>query len=169
MSNLKRLFRNKTAVWGALAALSFCAPGWSFQAQSPDGLIVLTKDLQGASGGVGLSGGPYTLSFSLGEPAAGYTITTSSIELDSGYWGGRFGAGQTLSMISVQVGSGKPLYEYGLQVGVPLQASVQITFSDEVDMDSVSTGILGSALVDHMGQTQNTSIPLSASADATGQ
>ncbi len=156
----------RIAVFSALFVSLFLSTA---SAQTSGGDFTITKDLiTSGGGGSGIQGSGFTLDFSVGEPIAGYVLSDALWSLSSGYLSGRTGAGQALSIRQISVGGLPRFYQSGLQVGVTIQAPVQITFSDALDLSSVADGLSVAIRLDHLGQVQNTLAPTKWSYDPSG-
>jgi len=132
------------------------------------GNYVLMKDLWGASGGPGLTGGIYSMNLSMGEQAAGFTLSNSTTVVMSGYYAGFLGAGGPLSVIGYTVGGAPAFFQNGLQIGVTTQASIQINFSDQLDPSTLAAGITVSVLLNNLAQNSNVLAPITFNYDPTG-
>jgi hypothetical protein len=167
MNRSRSSLRNNAAVLALflLAAMPL-GPAWSIQ--SAGGTNVITKDLvSSGGGGSGVQGSGFTLDFSIGEPAAGFHMSSSSWSLASGYLAARLGAGQTLRVVGTQVGGAPYFYDRGLRLGATSQAVVQIDFSDQLDPASFAGGISVNVLQDHLGQSMNVTAPVNFNYDPT--
>jgi hypothetical protein len=121
--------------------------------QSQGGQVTVTKDLCGASGGVNLTGGNYTASFSAGEQTAGNAPTNKEKDVPTGYYAGRLGNWQPLSVAQVQSQNIGPLVN-DVQLGVPLSSQIQIKLSDQIQSPGIPKGVNITVLQDHMGNAQ---------------
>src|ERR1019366_10081249 len=93
------------------------------------------------------------VAFAWGESAAGNVIGEPTYEIVSGYHGGRFGNSSAFSLLSSKVGRTgvKSFFQNHVQVGVPFDAPVQLTFSDPLDASTIVTGIRVVLAADHLG------------------
>jgi len=152
MRSLKQLLLN--------SGLLLLTAGIVWGNQMSGGDFILTKDLLGA---VGPSVTPtadsadYSLAFAWGEPVSGNTISEPTYNVMSGYFGGGFGNGLTFKVLSSVVGAPgvKTFYQDGLQVGLPFNAPITITFSDQLNDVSISSGVQVVLLTDHLGNSTN--------------
>jgi hypothetical protein len=158
MKKLKRWCRNNLSALSI--ALSVCAVAWS-QSSSADGQLTLSKNIFGATGGVGLQGANFSTNFCWGEPAAGQQLSFAGGTLNSGYYGGRFGAGQSFTVLSSSMIGSPAYFQNGLQIGVTVNAVARITFSDGLDLATVSNALHVYIRQDHLANSQNTLIPSS--------
>ncbi len=170
MKNLKQLLRNRFAVLISALVLGH-APAWAGFAQDSGGNFIITKDLPQVTGTPYPVGGIYSAAFGWGEQISGFTITDGiTYELISGYYGGRFGNSSSLQIVRTEVAPGaRAFFQDGVQVGVPLQATVQIDFSDQLDNQTLAAGIQVFIVTDHMGRPQNTPVPFLSSYDPVNQ
>ncbi len=154
MRKLKSLFQSERWIGLALAVSWLSLP---VQAAST---FELAKHLVGGAGGVLLNGGPFTMSFSWGEAAASQMMSFSTTSVDSGYYGGRFGAGQSFNVLGINVGGSPAYFQNGLQIGVTVQATVEFRFSDQLDPGSITRGLKGTVLQDHLARAQRQPVAL---------
>jgi Bacterial Ig-like domain len=158
MNALKRrareTFMTKTAV--RVGLLIFLG-GFNALAQmtSSDGVYTMTKDLPGPTGAnlvVSLDGS-LEMGFSFGEQLAAPGRTVGIWTLFPGYYsGGNSGAGTNLLVLNVLVAPGVRTYtQDALQVGVPVNAVVTVSFSDQIDSGTAASGIQVYKLQDHSG------------------
>jgi hypothetical protein len=159
MRNLKRLLLNNLLV--SLIAAVASADTMS------GGAYTIIKDLAGASGNALAASSSYTLAYAWGEPVSGDVISQSTYSITSGYFGGGFGTGLALSVVSTQIGApGDPVfYQNQIQVGLPFDAPVQAVFSDVLDSSTISSGIQAVLLTDHLGLPSNTNVPITTRYD----
>ncbi len=131
------------------------------------GTLVLTKDLQGATGSSAMASGDFSLRFAWGEPAAATLVSAPPYTLLSGYLAGGFGSGMPLTVLSARVGlpGQKSFYQDGWQVGVALDAPVTLVFSDQLDDASLASGLQVSLLRDHAGLPGSATAPIRVSHD----
>jgi hypothetical protein len=153
MTKLRSSRRNK------LALILVLWPAWlhAVAAGTLSGDWTLTKTLIGGSGvnQVATPTNDYTAAFSLGEDVAGTESKSANFDFVSGYFSGyASGATGTFQLLGGVVGSTQ-IYENGFQVGVPLNAPVQLLFSNPVAPSSVPGGIQVVSIMDHMGQAEN--------------
>ena len=132
------------------------------------GDFVLMKDLWGGSGGPGLTSASYSMNLSMGEPAAGFSLSNSTSAVMSGYYAGFFGGGGALSILSYTVGGSPTFFQNGLQIGVTSQAPIQINFSDQLDPSTLAAGITVSVVIDHLAQPSNSLAPITFNYNPTG-
>jgi len=137
---------------------------------------ILTKDLFGAAGPENaLSASPdgtYSLAYAWGEPVSGNVTTNVNGDMIiSGYFGGRFGNGQTFQLLTSQVGTPgtKTFFQDQLQVGVHFDAPISLAFSDQVNQQSINFGIEIFLAADHLGHSSTISVPFTTTVDATGR
>ncbi|OGR89665.1 MAG: hypothetical protein A2992_02350 [Elusimicrobia bacterium RIFCSPLOWO2_01_FULL_59_12] len=139
--------------------------GWG--ASSRGGNYTLVKSHWGGSGAVRPGSGSAALSGSAGEPVAGNHLGNASHDLISGYFSGHLGAGPGLHVLRTQVGN-TSFYQDGVQVGVPLQATVQVVFSDQLNPSTLAAGIQIVVALDHMGRQRNEPVPVRYEYDPAG-
>jgi len=166
MKTSKRILLNSLFV--ALVA----ATGWSIDMVG--GNYEMTKDLCGAAGPDGvptMNSTDFSMASAAGEQLAGDTLSESTYALASGYFGGRFGNSQTFQLLSSQVGQSgiKTFYQNNLQVGVPVNAPVQLAFSDPLDATTISQSIQAVTVTDHLGNSAGSAVPITITPDATNQ
>src|ERR1041385_5924018 len=161
MKNLKPLLLS------SLFLMSWAAAGRADQMSGVDYEII--KDQLGSSGEVGLASADYSLAFAWGEPVSGNFLSEpSTYSVISGYFGGGFGNGQTFQLLSSVVGATgvKVFFQDHLQVGVPLDAPVLLTFSDQLNNLTVSNASLQAVIAtDHLGHFSNGLTPVNFNFD----
>lgn len=118
--------------------------------QASGGTYLLTKDLPSTPGSSNMTGGIYSLAFTFGEQFATPGITDGTHLVLPGYFGGPYGNGQTFTVASSQVGT-TSTYQDGIQIGVPLGASIVIDFSDQLMSQTIASGIEVKVITDHLG------------------
>ncbi len=151
MKKLKRL--NRSRLWVLFgSSVFFLSPAWAGISQG--GPYLLSKMFMGGSGAVFLQRDALTLSGSAGEVASGHRSGNSRHELTSGYLGGYLGRGPGLRVLRTQVGT-PSFYQDGIQVGVPLNATLEVVFSDQLNPGTLS-GIQILRILDHLGQRDHT-------------
>jgi hypothetical protein len=151
MSKLRSSRRNK------LALILVLWPAWLHAVDATGGNYDMTKTLIGGSGvaQVTSNDGTYSAAYCLGEDVAGIDSSGSGYDLISGYFSGyASGFSGTFQFLGATVGTTQVL-QNGFQVGVPLNASIQLAFSSQVDPTTIPNGIQVTAIMDHMGQTEN--------------
>jgi hypothetical protein len=142
-----------------LINLFLALPTLPSQAESMSGGdYFLTKDLLGTSGSTAMGSSEYSIAFAWGESAAGNTHQEPTYLIISGYYGGRFGNGQTFAMRSARIGAAedKPFYQDNLRVGVAFDAPIEVIFSDQLDESTLANGLKVTRLIDHLGAAANT-------------
>ena len=119
----------------------------------------LTKALHGESGVNQAVSNDYSAAYALGEDAAGNESTSTHFDLVSGYFSG-FASGFTgnFALLSATVGPNK-IMQGAFQVGVPLNASVQLNFSNPLDPTTIAQGIQVNLLMDHLANPQDELAP----------
>jgi hypothetical protein len=119
-----------------------------------NGQFVITKDLWGATGNASATSVNYLLGFAWGEAVSGDVTSNSTSTVISGYYGGRFGSSQTISLLSSQIlaSGAKTFIQDQIPVGVPFNAQVQLTFSDQLNAFTIANGIQILVASDHLGQ-----------------
>lgn len=149
MTSLKRHQSNNKI---ALLLMAAC-PGLAWGAASQGVTLNITKSLSCVPGQANATSPSYSLGSAVGEPIGGHVESSTDYVLISGYYGGRFGAGQTFQMLSSQVGAtgNKTFFQDGLQVGVPLNAPITLNFSDQLQLSYLPNGISIRRIVDHLG------------------
>src|SRR5690349_16348662 len=164
MNGLKRRLLS-SAAW-----LLVCAPLCA--ASMNGGTFLITKDLSGATGpnvnGSAITSTDYVLVFAWGEPVAGNAASDqASFTLLSGYFGGRFGNSQTFQLSSSRIGTPgtKTFFQDRLQVGLPFDAPLQLTFADQIDENSIAQGVQVFMATDHMGRPAGVPVPVTVTSD----
>src|SRR5260221_9064328 len=156
MGSLKKLLLNN------LLLLFTASTIWAGQMSGGD--FVITKDLLGAVGPADsptIASADFSLAFAWGEPASGNVASEPTYTIVSGYFGGRFENSGTFFLISSVIGKPetKPFYQGQLRVGVSYDASVQLTFSGQLDPSSIAAGIQISIAADHLGRPFSDPVP----------
>ena len=130
----------------------------------------MTKDVVGVSGST-MTNANYSLAFAFGEPVAGDTSSQATYLLVSGYFGGQFGNAQNFTVLSSLVGQPgtKMFFQDQLQVGVPYDAPVQISFTDEFQQATLAGSIQVIAAADHLGNSSGISVPVTLTPDSSNQ
>jgi hypothetical protein len=132
------------------------------------GDYTLTKCLAGESGVNQVSSADYGTPYTLGEDAAGVDMQSTDYDLVTGYFSGYpSGTVGPFSLLSSNVGTTKILQD-GVQVGVPVNATVQLTFSSPLDPTTIAGGIQVMMVMDHLGQPQDVIVLSSYTYDAAG-
>jgi hypothetical protein len=127
--------------------------------------LTMSKDLVGPTGGVALQGGDYSLNFSWGEGISGVFSSDSKGSVAAGYLGAGFGAGQNFAISETYVGTPPGYFQDGFQIGVPVTASVRVTFSDEIDTQTISAGVTATILRDNLANSTRIQVPFHWSYD----
>ena len=119
----------------------------------------LTKALHGESGVNQAASADYSAAYALGEDAAGTESKSTNYDLTSGYFSG-FASGYTgnFNLVSATVGTSK-IMQGGFQVGVPLNATIQLVFSNPLDPTTLAQGIQVNLLMDHLANPQDQIAP----------
>jgi hypothetical protein len=157
MKKLERWFRNKLPVFGLVIAMLSPACG---AATSSSGNLSLSKKLIGPAGGVAIQGGGYSINFAWGESLSGTILSGGNTVVESGYLGGRFGAGQLFHVVSSSVASTPSYFQNGLQVGVQMKGYVQLVFSDPLDITTLAGGLQGKIIRDNLANATDTPVAL---------
>jgi len=132
------------------------------------GSYSLTKCLVGESGINQVGSTDYGTPYGLGEDGAGMELSSLNYDLVTGYFSGYpSGAVGPFSLLGATIGTTKILQD-GLQVGVPLNAVVQLTFSSPLDPTTLAAGIQVFMVMDHLGQPQDVIIPSSFTYNVAG-
>lgn len=157
--------------WGVtlwLVLILFGAASASRADVAGGGNYDLTKVLIGASGVTEVTASSYTIAYALGEDAAGTESQGGGYDLISGYFGSLVGIGngQGLQLLNVTVSSAT-LIQNGIPIGVPLNASLQLNFSDQLDPSTLA-GIQVQVVTDNMGQSQQTFAAIQSSYSVAG-
>src|ERR1700687_80164 len=147
MKNYNKLTRN--------SLLLLLLPSITFAVEGIGKTFDLTKTLIGETGYSQFASPDFWVADALGEDVAGTLSNSAHFQMMSGYFSA-FASGSTgqFALLNATVGTSKIL-QNGLQVGVPLTASVQLDFSAQVNAASIPTGIQVFQIMDHLGQTQN--------------
>jgi hypothetical protein len=162
MTKLKLSRRNN------LALLIFLWPAWLHAVAAGGGDYNLTKCLVGASGVNQVTSADYSSAFSAGEDVAGTESQNAPYDFVSGYFSGyASGIGGTFNLLGITVGT-THILQNGLQVGVPLNAMVQVAFSAPLDPTTIANGIQVTMIMDHLGQAENSTALWSSTYDVTG-
>jgi len=134
-------------------------PAWLHAEAASGGNDELTKALHGESGVNQAVSVDYSAAYSIGEDAAGTESVSTHYDLTSGYFSG-FASGYTgnFSLVSATVGTSK-IMQSGFQVGVPLNATVQMVFSNPLDPTTIAQGIQVNLLMDHLANPQDQIAP----------
>jgi hypothetical protein len=146
----------------------FFAPAWLHAVSATGGDYSMTKCLVGESGVNQATSADYGTPYALGEDAAGMDLQSPDYDLVTGYFSGYpSGSVGPFSLLSATVGINKILQD-GFQVGVPLNATVQLDFSSPLDPTTLSAGIQVLMVMDHLGQPQDTVVDSSYAYDVAG-
>jgi len=166
MPNLKRLLLSSLAVFlVGSAARAIDMTGGTYE---------MTKDVVGAAGPEAMptmNSQDYSIASAAGEMAAGGAPSASTYQITSGYFGGQFGNSQTFMLLSSQIGQAgaRTFFQDTLQVGVPFDAPIQLTFSDPLDATTISKGIQVVMAADHLGIATGLTFLSTTSVDALSQ
>jgi hypothetical protein len=133
--------------------LSLAPPGWAALAQSDS--YVLTKNAWGLSGHPHLEGGGWSIALGAGEALSAGAPINAAYAIHSGYYGGFLGSAGSLRLLQAKIGT-RAFFQDGLQVGVPLDAPIELEFSDRLLPESLSKGLVISIRRDHLGRRHNT-------------
>jgi len=167
MNRLKYLLRNKFLPLYVLLVCHPVAPAWGGRLTGGNNIIL--KDVTTSSGGgTGVQGFGYSLDFTIGEPVAGVRLQGSGNDSTAGYLAVRLGVGQSLQGVQVRVGGSPYFFQNGVQVGATVQAPIQITFTDQLDPATLTSGIQVRLVIDHLGAPANTFAPINMSYDPAG-
>ena len=129
---------------------------------------MLTKTLLGGSGVSQVTSADYAMAYSLGEDVAGSHSIGGGYDLTSGYFSGyASGFSGTFALQGVTAGT-THIMEGGIQVGVPLNAAIQVAFSSPLEADTVASGMQVTALMDHLAQMENANVPWNYTYDVSG-
>jgi hypothetical protein len=164
----QEIFMTKSAfIIGMLLSLgSFNA---SALMTSADGVYTMTKDLPGPSGSnlITTQDGTVEIGFSFGEELAAPGRTQGEWTLYPGYYSaGNSGSGTNILVLNVLVAPGVRTYHQDtLQVGVPINATVVINFSDQIDSSTVPAGITVYKMQDHLGTLLSQPVAIIATPD----
>jgi len=141
-----------------LLALLLC-PAWLHAEPASGGNDALTKALHGESGVNQAASADYSAAYALGEDVAGTESKSTNYDFTSGYFSG-FASGYTgnFSLLSATVGTSR-IMQGGFQVGVPLNASVQLVFSNPLNPSTIAQGIQVNLLMDHLADSQDQIAP----------
>jgi hypothetical protein len=143
-------------------------PSWLYAIEASGGVYDLTKCLIGASGVGQATSSDYSVAYSVGEDVAGTESQSSDYDLVSGYFSGyASGFSGTFNLVSATVGTTRILQD-GFQVGVPLNATVQLVFSSPIDPSTLSNGLQVTMIMDHLGQSENDVALWTSTYDVTG-
>lgn len=149
----------------------FLLVSWAGRSQAipaSGGEYDLTKCLIGEPGVNQATTPDYSAAYALGEDVAGTESQDYEYDLVTGYFSG-YASGNigTFSLLNTTIGPTK-IFQDGYQVGVPLNATVQLAFSSQLDPTTIASGIQVSMVMDHLGQSQNVVAPSSFTYDVTG-
>jgi hypothetical protein len=152
-----------------IALLTLGEASWATLSVSQTGTITETKELWGATGTPNVTGGIYSVNFSLGEQTAGYQISNSNDVGVLGYYGGRLGNWRLLDVAKAQATAIGPIANNNIQLGVPLNGQVRIDMTDQVQSATLPLGISINLMQDHLGQAQNIPIQYTVTYDPSGE
>ena len=127
----------------------------------------MTRDLLGKSGFASDQASGYSVGYSFGEDVAGETPANGSMSHMSGYYAGWIGNGLPFQLNHSQVPAVGPVIQ-NVQVGVALQTTLELDFSDQIMDVTISSAITLTLLQDHLGTVQNTVIPLQIAYNQAG-
>ena len=162
MSKLRSSRRNK------LALVFVLWPAWLHAVAATGGDDTLTKNLIGTSGVNQVASPDYSSAYSAGEDAAGTESRSADYDFVSGYFSGyASGYAGTFDLLSATVGTTHILQD-GFQVGVPVNASIQLLFSSPVDPSSIPNGIQMTTIMDHLGHSENSTSLWNSTYNVTG-
>ena len=110
----------------------------------------------------------YSAAYSAGEDVSGTESLSVDYDLVSGYFSGyASGSVGTFHLVGATVGTTHILQD-GFQVGVPLNATVQLLFSSPLDPSTIPNGIQMTTIIDHLGQAQNGAALWTSAYNVTG-
>ncbi len=132
------------------------------------GIYEMTKDLTNTPGSSLMAQGIYSLAISVGEVTAGGATGDFNRTVFPGYFGGGFGSGLTFKILRSTIGT-KLLLQDGFQVGVPLDASAQIDFSDSLQPSSMASGLAVVITANHLGQRRDDTAKFQTSLDTVNK
>src|ERR1035437_5644880 len=144
------------------------SPGWLYAVATTGRDYDMTKCLIGASGVQQVTVNDNSAAYSVGEDVAGTESLVADYDFASGYFSG-YASGRvgTFNLSNTTVGTSKILQD-GFQVGVPLNAAVQLAFSNQLDPSTIEGGIQVMLVMDHLGQSEDTLILSTFTYDVTG-
>ena len=153
MKNLKHILPS------SLLALLLSCPFRLWAEPASGGNDELSKALHGESGVNQAASAEYSAAYAIGEDAAGTELVSADYDLTGGYFSG-FASGYTghFTLVSATVGAGK-IMQGGFQIGVPLNATVQLVFSNPLDPSTIAQGIQVNLLMDHLASPQDQIAP----------
>ena len=153
MKNLKHILPS------SLLALLLSCPFRLWAEPASGGNDELSKALHGESGVNQAASAEYSAAYAIGEDAAGTELVSADYDLTGGYFSG-FASGYTghFTLVSATVGAGK-IMQGGFQIGVPLNATVQLVFSNPLDPSTIAQGIQVDLLMDHLANPQDQIAP----------
>jgi hypothetical protein len=163
MSKLRSSRRN------SLALILLLWPAWLHAAAASGGNDNLTKALLGGAAGVSqVTVADYSAAYSAGEDVAGTESKSADYDFVSGYMSGyASGFTGTFNLLGATVGPNRILQD-GFQVGVPLNATVQLVFSNQVDPTTIVNGIHVTMVMNNLGQAENNTAVWASTYDVTG-
>jgi len=143
-------------------------PTWLYAIDASGGNYDMTKCLIGASGINQVTSADYSAAYSVGEDVAGTESSAGNYDFVSGYFSGyASGYTGTFTLLSATVGTNRILQD-GLQVGVPLNATVQLVFSNSLDPATIANGIQINMIMNNLGQSENDAALWTSTSDVTG-
>ena len=153
MKNLKNILPS------SLLALLVLCPLRLWAEPASGGTDELSKALHGESGVNQAASADYSAAYAIGEDAAGTESVSTDYDLMGGYFSG-FASGYTghFALVSATVGTSK-IVQGGFQIGVPLNATIQLVFSNPLDPSTIGQGIQVNLLMDHLASPQDQIAP----------
>ena len=135
------------------------SPVWLHAEAASGGNDQLTKALHGESGVNQAASNDYSSAYAIGEDVAGTESKSTDYDFTGGYFSG-FASGYTgnFTLVSATVGTNR-IMQGGFQVGVPLNAAVQLVFSNPLDPTTIAQGIQVNLMMDHLGNPQDQIAP----------
>src|ERR1700687_2303140 len=117
-----------------ISSLLALGSGLGNAGQSQGGPYTITRTLIGASGQTNLAGGDgYSAASAVGESAAGNTVMTDGPHQHmAGYYAGWIGNGRSFQLSGSQIPGAGPVVNL-IQMGVSLQARIELDFTDQID------------------------------------
>jgi hypothetical protein len=149
------------------SAIALTCPSRASAAYAEGGGYVITKTLWGAAGTSDFSADGVTLGLSMGEGTAGYEMSNSQATHASGYYAQWMGNGMVLTLQSWEIPAlGPKIHE--VQVGVTLESTIRLEFTDQVAPDSIAAGITLYLVQDRLGDPKNAKVPYRVTYNARG-
>ena len=152
----------------SLTFVALCSPSPVAAVAASGGNYALTKALVGASGVNSATSADYSAAYAVGEDISGTDSHDTEYDLLTGYLSS-YPSGYVgpFSLVHATIGTTHILQD-GLQVGVPVNATITLDFSSPLDATTIANGIQSLMVMDHLGQPQNSIVPSTFTYDVSG-